>query len=167
MNSKEFEELLQFKNFNELENQYQKTKDFFLNLEEKITCDEVQEKFPAFCFCKKEIRVKFPTYFVRILNNQISYSDLENLLVGQGNFFIYEETNVVKMSTLESAYSLAIHCLETSLPKNENLVDKIENILKQKNIMSERCLSSGHYSIPIKVDRNGYISILNKKNIDE
>lgn len=72
MNSKEFEERLQLKNFDELDQQYQKTKEFFLNLQEQITCNEVQQRFPAFCFCEREIRIKFPTYFIRIIDNQIS-----------------------------------------------------------------------------------------------
>ncbi len=163
MNSKEFEERLQLENFEELENEFQKTKDFFLNLQEKITCEEVQQRFPAFCFCKQQIRVKFPTYFIRIIDNQISYSDLESLLSGQGNYFIYEETNVVRIPTLEPVHSLAIHCLETSLTENKKLAEKIENILKQNNIVSERCVSSGHYLIPIKVDDNGFVCISNKK----
>lgn len=160
MNSKEFEEHLQLKNFNDLEDQYQKAKEFFLNLKEKITCDEVSQRFPAFCFCNQEIRVKFPTIFIRIINNQISYSDLKNILAGQGNLCISVETNVVKIPTFEHVQSLAIHCLEISLSENEKLAEKIESILKQKNIMSERCVTSGHYLIPIEVDDSGYISII-------
>lgn len=159
MNSKEFEENLQLKNFEELEQEYQKTKDFFLNLIENITCEEVPQRFPAFCFCKQEIRIKFPTYFIRIIDNQIDYSELENLLCGQGNFFIYEETNVVKIPSLEPVHSLAIHCLETSLAENKELAEKIESILAKRKIISERCVSSGHYVIPMQIDENGYIHI--------
>lgn len=159
MNSKEFEENLQLKNFDELEQEYQKTKDFFLNLIENITCEEVPQRFPAFCLCKQEIRIKFPTYFIRIIDNRIDYSELENLLCGQGNFLIYEETNVVKISSLEPVHSLAIHCLESSLTENKELSEKIESILTKRKIISERCVSSGHYIIPMQIDENGYIHI--------
>ena len=158
MNSKEFDKNLQLDNFEYLEEQYQKTKEFFSNLNEKITCDEVKQKFPAFCYCNQEIRIKFPTYFIRIIDNQISCSDLKNLLANQGKFYICKETNVIKISTFKYVDSLAVYCLETSLKKNEELAKKIENLLKQKNIISERCISSGDYIMPIKID-NGYITI--------
>ena len=161
MTSKEFEECLQLKNFDVLEQQYQEAKKFFLNLHEQITYDEIEQKFPAFCLGKQEIRIKFPTFFIRIIDNQITYSQLEKLLKGQGNYFIYEEPNVVRMPTLEPVHSLAVHCLETSLSDNKWLADRIENMLKGENIGSERCVSSGHYRIPIKVDENGYISLRN------
>ena len=47
MNSKEFEKILHIDNFNLLDTEYTKTKDFFLNLKGQITCKEVSEKFPA------------------------------------------------------------------------------------------------------------------------
>ena len=159
MNSKEFEEYLQLKNFDKLEEQYQQAKSFFLNLEENITCEEVPQRFPAFCFCKREIRIKFPTYLVRIISNQISLPKLEELLEDQGNLCIYKEPNVVKIPKSAPRQLWAVHCLETSLEKNKNLADKIEKLLERKKIMSERCVSSGHYLIPIKVDENGYICI--------
>ena len=90
MTSKEFEECLQLKNFDVLEQQYQEAKKFFLNLHEQITYDEIEQKFPAFCLGKQEIRIKFPTFFIRIIDNQITYSQLEKLLKGQGNYFIYD-----------------------------------------------------------------------------
>lgn len=160
MNSKEFENHLQLKNFEELDRQYKNAKNFFLNLQEQITCKEVSERFPAYCLFNQEIRIKFPTYFIRIINNQITYRDLEDLLEGLGNYFIYEEPNVIKRSTYESVPSLAIHCLETSLEDNTKLVEKIEEILKDKKIDFERCVSSGQYRIPIQVDEHGYISLL-------
>lgn len=49
LNSKEFEERLQLNNFSELETEFQKTKNFFEHLNEKIKCDEVSLRFPAFC----------------------------------------------------------------------------------------------------------------------
>ena len=97
-------------------------------MRDQITCEEVSQKFPAFCFYKQEIRIKFPTYFIRVINNQITYSELENLLAGQGNYIICEESNVIKLPTFEPVHSLAIHCLETSLSENQNLAEKIENL---------------------------------------
>ena len=159
MNSKEFEENLQLKKFGELEQEYQKTKDFFLNLIENITCEEVSQRFPAFCFCEQEIRIKFPTYFIRVIDNRIDYLELKNLLRGQGHFLICQETNVVKIPSLEPVHSLAIHCLETSLTENKELAEKIESILGKRKIISERCVSSAHYVIPMQIDENGYIQI--------
>lgn len=159
MNSKEFEECLQLGNYDELEKQYQQTKSFFLNLNENITCEEVPQRFPAFCLCEKELRIKFPTYLVRVMGDQISCSDLEKLLEKQGNFVIYKELNVVKSPEFAPIQSLAIHCLETSLKENKILVEKIESVLASKKIMSERCVSSGHYRIRIEVNKNGFICI--------
>lgn len=160
MNSKEFDEQLQLKNFDKLEESYQHAKNFFLHLNDNITCVEVSQRFPAFCLYNREIRIKFPTYFIRIINRQIPCSDLEKLLNGQGNYYIYEEPNVIKLSTFEPVHSLAIHCLEPSLTENTTLAERIENILKQNNITTERCVSSGHYLIPIKVNENGYIKVI-------
>jgi len=160
MNSKEFEKILHIDNFNLLDTEYTKTKDFFLNLKGQITCKEVSEKFPAFCFAEKEIRIKFPTYFIRIVDEQISYSELKDLLKNQSNYLIYEEPNVIKPSTYASVSSIAIHCLKSSLSENERLAEQIENILNYKNIRFERCVSSRHYVIPINVDKDGYIHIL-------
>ncbi|MCR0417200.1 hypothetical protein MKC71_06985 [[Clostridium] innocuum] len=157
MTSKEFEDKLQLKNFSELEEEFQKTKEYFENLQDKITCEEVSEKFPAFCFLKREIRIKFPTFKVRVIDNQIAYKDLKELLKGLGNFAIYEELNVLRVPSLEPVSSLAIHCLEVGLAANENIAEKIKKKLEENHIISERCVTSGHYCIPIEVDGAGYI----------
>lgn len=159
MNSKEFEENLQLINFNLLEEEFQKAKKHFNDLQDKITCDEVEQKFPAFCFGNKEIRIKFPTYKIRVIDNQIEYKDLEQLLQGKGSFIIYEEINVIRIPFGEKVYSIAIHCLEKDLKTNEQTAKKIEKELIKKDIKFERCVTSGHYCIPIEVDDKGYLSI--------
>lgn len=168
MNSQQFEDRLQLNNFEELEKEFQKTKNYFENLQSNtITCDEVQMKFPAFCFYNKEIRIKFPTYKIRVINNQISYEELEKLLDGQGNFIIDTEPNVFTFteSTLKQVNSIAINCVESTLKKNIATAQKIEEKLASEQIISERCVTSWHYSIPIEVDDNGYISLRNIKEI--
>lgn len=157
-NSKEFEDHLRLKNFDELEKQFQETKKIFLDLKDDILYSEIKEKFPAFGFFEQEVRIKFPTYFIRIIDNQITQSELEQLL-GIDQYSISEETNVVKFPSLKPVHSLAVHCLKTSLAENLALAEKIENILQHHNITSERCVSSGHFIIPITVDDNGYIKI--------
>lgn len=163
MNSKEFESKLQLDNFDLLEKEFQDTKKFFEQLQDNILSQDVSLKFPAFCFCGQEIRVKFPTYKIRIIDNQIGYANLNELLKGQGNFGIYEETNVVKLPSLQPVQSIAIHCLETDLKANTSTATRIEEILSKQNIQSERCVTSGHYCIQIRIDNEGFVHLLNEK----
>jgi len=162
LNSKEFEERLQLNNFSELETEFQKTKNFFEHLNEKIKCDEVSLRFPAFCLWEQEIRIKFPTFKIRIINHKKSHSELQELLKDVGIYSIYEETNVVKLPGLNPVQSTAIHCLEVGLDRNIRTADKIEELLNDNQIQTQRCVDSGHYLIPIKVDEEGYIKIIQK-----
>lgn len=159
MNSKEFEEKLLLINFEVLEREFQQAKNYFSSLQDKITCNEVEQKFPAFCFGNEEIRIKFPTYKIRVIDNQIEHEDLEKLLQGKGSFVIYEETNIIRIPSGENVHSIAIHCLENDLKTNKQTAEKIEKELIKKDIRFERCVASGHYCIPIEVDDEGYLSI--------
>lgn len=114
--------------------------------------------FQHFASVNGKLELNFQLILLELLTIKF-LSDLKNLLKDQGNYYIYEEINVVKEPTLEPVHSLAIHCLETSLSDNKKLAERIESILKDKSIVSERCVSSGHYIIPIQVDEKGYICI--------
>ena len=160
LSSKEFNEKLQLKNFKELEEEFQKAKIFFENLNYPIKCDDIESKFPAFCLFNEEIRLKFPTYKIRIINSKMNHNDLQKLLGNAGNFLIYEEANVRLLHSLEPVQSTAIHCLESSLSENESTADKIEDILNKNRIRTERVVDSGHYRIPIKVDDKGYATVI-------
>ena len=162
MNSKDFDARLQLDNFRELEQNYQDAKKFFLHLKEKIRCDEVEARFPAFCCGEKQLRIKYPTYSVRIINEHITYTKLKELLSGQENIFISQEANVVGIPDLKPVIAWSICCLRTSLPENERLAEQIEKILESHGLVSERCVASGHYTIPIDVDNDGYIIIPNR-----
>lgn len=159
MNSTEFEEKLQLSNFNLLEEEFQKAKKYFNDLQDKITSDELEKNFPAFCFGNQEIIIKFPTYKIRVIDNQIDYEDLERFLEGKGNFKIYEETNVVRRSSGENVYSIAIHCLENDLKTNTQTAEKVQKELIKNGVRFERCVTLGLYCIPIEVDDKGYLSI--------
>lgn len=157
VNSKEFEEKLQKDSFEELENDFQQTKSIFEKLEEKIKYDEVQLNYPAFGLCKQEIRIKFPTYKIRIIDNEMSHEKLREILKDIGNYQIYDESNVVIIPSFNPVKSTAIHCLESSLSENTKTAEKIEKKLNDNNVRTERCVTSGHYRIAIKVDKEGYI----------
>lgn len=158
MNNQEFEEKLQSKNFDLLEREFQKAKNYFRYLQDKITCDEAEQKFPVCYFDNKKIGIKFPTYKIRVIDNQIEYKDLEKLLQGKVSFSIYPEENVFRCSG-EKVPSIAIYCLENDLKTNKQTAEKIEEELIKKDIRFERCVTSGHYCIPIEVDDEGYLSI--------
>ncbi|NFH45694.1 hypothetical protein FC976_00310 [Clostridium sporogenes] len=162
LSSKKIDEKLQNYNFQELEKEFQRGKNFFENLNEKIKWDEIQLKFPAFCLVNQEIIIKFPTYKIRIINNKMSHNDLRELLKDIYNYQIDEETNVVMFSSLEPVQSTAIHCLETNLDANTCTAKEIEKKLEEQHIRTERCVDYGYYCIPIKVDEEGYITVIKR-----
>lgn len=157
LTSKEFDEKLRSDKFQELEEEFQHTKSFFESLNEKIVCTEVESKFPAFCW-DNHILIKFPTYKIRIKNNKMSQDALQKKLVNVGNFRIYDESIYVS-HTWESVQLTAIHCLEDSLDKNIEIATKIENILNQENICTERWVDCGYYPILIEKEE-GYIKVI-------
>lgn len=161
LSSKEFDNKLQDDNLGELEKESQSAREVFKHLDnKKIKRDEVELKYPAFCLFDKQLRIKFPTYKIRISNNQISYDDLQKLLDGINNCIIYEESNVVEIPSLNPIQSIAVHCLGSDLNQNIRIADNIEKRLNKDNIYTQRCVTSGHYCIPINVDKEGYIEVL-------
>ncbi|WP_035301614.1 hypothetical protein [Clostridium sp. DL-VIII] len=162
LSNKEFDERLQINNFEELEKEFQQAKNFFENLNDEIKCDEVQLRFPDFYPLDQEIVIKFPTYKIRIINNKMSHNDLRELLKGIYNYQIDEETNVVIFPSLKPVQSTAIHCLETNLDSNARTAEEIVKRLEEHCIRAERCVDCGYYSIPIKVDEEGCITVIKR-----
>ena len=119
LSSKDFDDKLQLDNFEELEKEYQSTKKLFLGLNNKIKCDDVALKYPAFCYGEETLIIKFPTYKIRVINNKFECEKSDELLGHCGNYRVYEEGNVVIMPSLKHVQSTAIHCLEDSLDENE------------------------------------------------
>ena len=158
LSSREFDEQLQLDNFEKLEEEYQSTKKFFLELNDKIKCDDVALQYPAFCYGEETLIIKFPTYKIRVINNKFDYDKSDEILSNCGNYRVYEEGNVVTMPSLNSVQSTAIHCLEDSLDENEKVSIEIQSRLKKEGIYSEKCVTSGYYCIPIVVDEEGYIT---------
>ena len=159
LSCKEFDTKLQIDNFKMLEQEYQQTKKFFRELNEKFKCDDLEIKFPAFCSFNQHIMIKFPTYKIRVVNSEMTHDELYEILKGSGNYKIYEEPNVVMYPSLKPVKSTAIHCLEDNLNYNQNMAEKIEMKLKNININYQRCVSYGLYCIPIEVDEHGYLLV--------
>ncbi|NFO11227.1 hypothetical protein FDB29_08970 [Clostridium botulinum] len=162
LSSKEFDKKLHIDNFQELEKEFQQARKFFENLNDKIKYNEVKLKFPAFGLFNQEIRIKFPTYKIRIINNKMSHDDLRELLKGIYNYEIRDEPNVVMFPSLRPVQSTAIYCLEINLDANTRIAEKIEKKLGDHHIRTERCVDSAQYSIPITVDEEGYIMVIER-----
>ncbi len=156
--SYEFENKLQRENFDELERQSQETRAYFSNLKEKFKESDVQSKFPAYYnIYNRCLYVKFPTYKIRIINNRKSQNEIKSML-NISSIAVYDEPNVVLLPSLKPVQCTAVHCLETSLEKNESLADRIEEILSKNGICTERGVAYGVYPIQINVDDDGYFS---------
>jgi len=161
LSSKEFNEKLNIDNMKELEMEFQKTIKFFTNLNDKIKCDEVEFQFPAYCLINQAVYIKFPTYKIRILHDEISIEEIHQLLkdLNINNYEIYKETNVVLSQSSKTENSIVIHCLSTNLDANTSAADEILKKLKEKkkDIKAEKCVDYGCYCIRINVDEEGYI----------
>ena len=158
LNSKEFDNNLNIDKFSELESYYQQTKKHFEQLTDKIKSDEVALKFPAFCYLKEYLMIKFPTFKIRFINSKLNHDEINKILKDSGNFKIYAECNIITIPSLKPVHSIAIHCLEDNLSKNEKLASEIQSKLEKEGIYSEKCVTSGYYSIPIVIDKEGYIA---------
>lgn len=154
MRSQEFEEQLNFANYPELEKAYIETRDFFENGCCNLSPEEVHNQHPAFCYLDKFVMIKFPTYKVRVIDDNVSIEELNKQLLGLGMLYIYHETDTVIYPTMQRVNSIAIHCLELSLLDNRTLVEKIEEKLSTLGCHFERCVAFGLYSVPIEVKDN-------------
>lgn len=161
LNSREFDEKLQINNFEKLEEEFEQAKKFFEHLNNKIKYNEVELNFPAYCYEKQEIRIKFPAYKIRIINNgEINYNDLQELLKNIYSYKIECENSVFNIHSFKPVHSINIRCLGTNLYESLCVAEKIEERLKEENIHTERCVDYGYYRIPMRVNEEGYITII-------
>ena len=144
LSSSEFEEELCFANMDKLDKCFQIAKKAIYD--KGIECDALSfsDLYPGYIY-GNQIRLKMPTFSIRIINDSYSKEQIDKMLSNFEKIFVYVETNVWIDKSIKSCISVL--CLESELTKNVVLAEDIMNALAERDIASEKCISSTHYCI--------------------
>ncbi|MFQ9726900.1 MAG: hypothetical protein ACLRYN_04755 [Clostridium perfringens] len=150
LTSLEFNEKLHLDNFELLEKEFQNARKYLENSSDELEVSHLKSAYPIYFEYNDLLMVKFPTFKVRIINNEKTENELKDMLKEYGYFTVYDESNVVLMPSFKPVQSTVIHCLGNSLEENKKMAENIISKLKNKHIASEKCVTYGCYPISIK-----------------
>ena len=138
-------------------------KKYFEEINEEISIAEAEEKYPMF-YMNENIFIKFPTYKIRIIDKEIEFKDVQELLKEIKCISIYEECNVVDRNDIffKQIYPITVHCLKTKLIDNIALAEQIEQILEEHRLISERCITFACYPMRVTINEKGNIVVVDK-----
>ncbi|NGT12387.1 hypothetical protein G6Y96_11595, partial [Clostridium perfringens] len=115
LTSLEFNEKLHLDNFELLEKEFQNARKYLENSSDELEVSHLKSAYPIYFEYNDLLMVKFPTFKVRIINNEKTENELKDMLKEYGYFTVYDESNVVLMPSFKPVQSTVIHCLGNSL----------------------------------------------------
>ena len=157
MNAREFQDKFNLSNFDELEATFKEARKFFDNFGNKIvTFHEVKRRFPVIVEGNRFL-ILYPTFKVWILDKEIEYHNVVELVKEIENITVDVETEVVNLDTGRRIYPTTIHCYSKELEINRTICSNIMQLLDKENIRYERCIEMACHRVVVNTDEKGNI----------